>query len=243
MNKIIPSILVFFALVFLQTGASFAASLDFKIGTKYRNNIQVGKNGIKVPLPAGEWILVGSHVEQISSNKGKKLNLHYVSMLNVKGKTIKGAIRFLAPEKRVNPGFPRSKFCERKDIHHIVNNGNYRKSRDCWGVKHSGFNPWDKMPEYVSETYDWIKNNDIKMPGFMMSSIFDIIANNRFLEINYYFNPQTEGFSRPSRPTSWKNSKWHRLLIHKYPKRQSYVKRRIAWSKDWHKKVLSAVNN
>lgn len=242
MHKIINPLFSLAITAVLFLGAVSAQADEFKSGQAYRGQIAIGDKGVVVPLPPGEWRIAGyDTINFTDSRRAKKLKIHRVSMVHVQDGVLHGVIRFLTPDRRVTSGFAPAKFCDRKDIHHIVNNGNYRKDRDCWGVNHYNFSPWSKMPEYVDEMYLWLGDNNVKLPGYMIATTFNIAASSRFLDVTYFFNPEVEGLEPSDPAVRWSASEWHSYRVAKGSERADYIQKMIAWGQDWHQKVMDAV--
>lgn len=224
---------------FLQPAPSWSKSTDAPIGSKHKSSIQIGNSDVVVPLPEGEWEVVGSDTLKWSAGT-KKLNVNARSLVKVIDKKLHGVIYLNIPDRKSINGFEEDKFCNRKDIHHIVNNGNFRKGRDCWGVNHFRYNVWDKAPKMIKQTFKWFSDNKIPTPPNMIDVEFSVVNDGRFIKAMYFFNPDVDGIAQ-SRSAEWDSTDWHPAKIYQFPEKQAYVKSKIAWGEAWHKKILAAV--
>ncbi len=223
-----------------QSSPSWSKTSHAKVGSKHRSSIKIGNSDVAIPLPGGEWKVIGSDVS-VWSIGAKKININKRALAKVVDGKLHGVIYVQSSDRRSVRGYNADKFCDRKNIHHIVNNGNYKKDRDCWGVNHNRFNLWDKAPKYINQSFSWFGKNNIHTPANMIAVMYSVVGGGNYAKIIYFFNPEIEGISPPTY-AEWGSSDWHPTKINQFPKKQVYVKKKIAWGKRWHKKVLSAVN-
>lgn len=209
-----------------------------KTGTTYQNVFDLG-NGIQLPLPEGNWTLVGN--KGIANNTGQFI--YQPVFANIEGDTVKKFIwAITAIGEKNSPGFSDGyvvfRTCSRTNMHHVhtfmmVDSGD----QDCWFVNHQVMTGGNRTPPSIVQAREYFKANKIKMP---VTTIYTghHFANFRlqFLTARYYFNPEAEGFA-PPKQAAWRTNDWHRDRIVNDPKKEAYVGKIIDWGKQWHQRV------
>lgn len=210
----------------------------FKIGKTYTKTLTRDGKPI-APLPVGKWEVVGA--DRVNWRAGnKRLQVDKVFLAQVENAQLKGVIEVTSPIKIMSWAKTDSdRFCDRKDIHFIINRANYRKETDCWGVNHIRFKPkGDDLPKHIKQGFDWAKKNKLSLPKNTIAVTYVRFLHGKVLDVTYQFNPEIEGIKK-SKKGNWRKTDWHKNTIDQYPEKKAFVKKIIAWGKKWDAKVDS----
>jgi hypothetical protein len=223
---------------------------DYKVGDKVANSVRIGKRWF--PLEDGEYTVIGVSNRKSSSTVGlpgdganlisiilgKSMEKKPHSIVIVEGNT-----EIVAHSKR--NGWQYSKNCERKDVHFIQKNLNVDGGeQNCYIINHyttvlSSKHNLADSPYRQALAFANSKNVDIPVNFVGVNYRFADFSD--FVNIEYRFNPEYEGFPRSS-DSSWAGSNWHRDRIGADPRRVEYVNKIIEWAKNWHPKVEAGFN-
>lgn len=207
--------------------------------------------GKQVPLPPGEWTVIGTAIEKDGAR-----GFHTSSMLALIQKNqlvaaaeistnipIPKASRDGKPKSGEGEGWPTHQGCVRDDTHFLKVNANIRLGeQDCWWVNHwrmhrSGFaasEHWKKAQKYLAE-------NKIRAPLDMIGVTYRRANKDHYLTVNYFLSPKPSDSDDQNDVhwsiASWETSVWHPDLVKKDPKKAAYIKDVIAWGESWHPKI------
>ena len=223
-------------LVFFLAACGTAANQDaLVVGNQYEGFITVGGGGTQVPLPEGKWRLAGT-------------SLYPAEIGGVLIRTKQGRVSrlidfYVPPEPLLRKPRRSNKFCSRKDIIFMgksefhVNTG-FRGwgEQDCWGINHWPMTFYGKIPSHLQALRDYVEKNDLELPITMIAAQYRRSGREKFMSLNYYFNPELEGFAPPQR-AEWRTSDWHRDRYSLDPKKKAYIEKLIKWGAEWHAQV------
>ncbi|MCG8511309.1 MAG: hypothetical protein MI741_18990 [Rhodospirillales bacterium] len=182
---------------------------------------------MQIPLPEGEWVLVGLREYSINGPFASGV------LARFDGDTVFQLTSFDVPLSW-GPGYVASKLCERDDVHFTKRKANQAGgNQDCWIVNHWRMTgggqrlplQWDQALEYAVE-------NGISVPINMMTVEYRRATSHRMMNVNYFFNPEAEGFP-PPKYADWSTSDWHRDRARLDPKRAAYIETIKAWGEAW----------
>ena len=230
------------ALGALLAACGTAANQDaLVVGNQYEGVITVGSGGTQVPLPEGKWRLVDTHLDggEISG-----------ILVRSKQRRVSQLIDFNTlsqpPESKGPIKWPQSyDFCSRKDFIYmgksesantLWNTGPGRDTQDCWGINHWPMTFSGSIPTQLLALRDYVEKNNLELPITMIAVQYRRSGQRKFMSMNYYFNPELEGFAPPER-AEWRTNDWHRDRYSLDPKKKAYIENLIRWGAEWHAQV------
>ena len=218
-----------------------------KVGTPVTDSFRVaGKN---VPLPAGDWTVIGSQVTKDGDRGYKTAHL----LARVEGNFLHSAVEILTnlPIKKIGEkdndgkGWLTVRNCSRDDMHFLKVFSNTRLGKqDCWWINHQRMDRQPKL-EHWTEARKYLSDNQIQAPLDMIAVSYRLANKSDYLTANYFFNPETAGFSEGNdlfwRIHTWTTSVWHPDKVRGNKKKIKYIKGLISWGTQWHEKVKASV--
>ena len=233
--RTVLALLISFTLVGCQTTREKAAQY-LTVGATYTDMIGLGKDAVQIPLPEGQWKLVGLDTWYNNLQTGFTRGI----LVDVKGKILRRAVQFDIPIDFSSNGYVVSKWCERDNIHHMKKRANYEGGeQDCWGVNHYRLSfSANKLPEYMKQARDYIVANKIRVPGNTIYVRYQKADVNALLQASYHFNPEVDGFP-PPKETIWATSDWHRNQMYLDEKKVAYIDKIKRWGTAFDSKVTA----
>lgn len=202
-------------------------------GSSVSGSYAAANGRVTVPLPEGTWVVAGSGFNRAGYNNP----IEEVVLVQVKNDEAVGFVEIRTPVVRSGTGFVDSRFCERKDIHHIVRKINVDGgAQDCWGVNHFRMTLTGDVPHYLDQARQYLVNNKIKSPLNAINVSYRFGDKSYFVDASYLFNPEAEGFA-PPQIAEWSTSDWHRDRVYMDPDKVAYIDKMKAWGRDWYPKV------
>ena len=226
------------ALGVLLAGCGTAANQDaLVVGNQYEGFITVGGGGLQVPLPEGEWRLVGT------SLYADRMEIDGV-LIRTKQRRVSRLVDFYVISGPQLRGLRSSyKFCGRKDIifmgksEFYANTGMYGwGEQDCWGINHWPMTFSGSVPKHLLALRDYVEANGLVLPSTMIAVHYRRGGKGKFFSLNYYFNPELEGIPPPQQ-VEWRTSDWHRDRYFLDPKKKAYIEKLIKWGAELHAQV------
>ncbi len=206
---------------------------DHQIGNTYRNSFVIGAFNTSIPLPEGEWELIGYH--QSSNDIGTKLN--YAVLFQIKDGQVHRFIEARAPNANHDWGYVPSEFCDRDDVLHIVSRANYSGGKqDCWGINHWRMTISNDARDEWQQAREYYTANNIKVPVNALVVVYHKATKRKFIRVVYGFNPEMEGFSPPAY-ADWSASDWHKDRYYTDKKKVEYIQTIKDWGSAWESKV------
>jgi hypothetical protein len=207
------------------------------VGVKVQGSVEIGH--ARVPLPEGEWILLGK-MEALSGGGPNGVPLHRVFLAQVKDKVLAGAVLINTNVEGVIGGWKRNTNCDRVDTHFVDADRNYDgKNRECFWVNHVttgvGSNTWTS----ITGAYAYMDKNGIRRPSTVVAALYSISRNSNFVDVTYWFNPEVEGFD-PPKVVDWHNNDWHKSRIVEDPKKLAYVEKLKNWGLAMYPQIKAA---
>lgn len=212
-------------------------------GQTYSGNIDIG--GVQVPLPAGDWVVLGFGHEAGGILKDDKVLSDSGSMMNVafaatKGHALTGLV-LLEYNERTGRGtgwnVANAKTCTREDIHHTRVLSDKQLSKSCQYVNHVTFSgvsdktvPWFKQAVTTLASQKRIHPKAIIESGIVVSDRMN------FISMRYRFNPEAFGFPA-AKTANWSASEWRSANVAGDSARRAFIKSVI----DWTEKVRPSV--
>lgn len=192
---------------------------DNHLGKKYSGSITVENK--TVPLPDGEWIVVGR-------GYGDSYDYGEVLLAQVSARRIAKCI-IIRSDASTNSfsGYRAAEDAQRTDLYHVVVKSNTTgEPLDFWYVSHYIMSVTPKR-EAVKQFFEYCKVNSITMPKLFIRSrhtLTGVGMKHKYLNVEYYYNPDVEGFDT-SKEDNWGTSSWHYLRIKDDPKKVSYMEK------------------
>lgn len=188
-----------------------------------------------IPLPEGKWTVAG----RTSRRNNIGTRLEDVVLVQEQDGIVKAIVDISTPEHYASGGYQTSKFCARKDIHHIVNKGNYGgREQNCWGVNHRRMTLTGNVSAEWEQARSHAMRKGLKWPINMLSTEYRVADPGYYLNVIYFFNPESEGFE-PPRNAEWATSDWHRDRVHEDQRKVEYVARIRQWGEEMAPKVAA----
>ncbi len=204
-------------------------------GQTYGGNIDIG--GVQVPLPAGEWEVLGS-----SSTTAKFDGLGHRTMADPGESVVVAFGQFANNRLRAytimnynaramsggwNVG--EEKQCRRENIHMARVISDRQMAKSCSYVNHSIFVLNEDSAPWWRQSVEYVKQKNMKMPELTLLSGSVVSNRANFVAVAYHFSPQAAGFDRPKQK-SWSQSDWSPENVVQDSKRQAFVKSIIDWT-------------
>ena len=206
-----------------------------QVGQTFQNSFVIGVSNTSIPLPEGEWTLIGYH--QSRNDIGTKINNAVLTQIK-EGQEYR-FIEVSAPDRHHDWGYAPSKFCDRDDVIHIVSRSNNDGGKqDCWGINHWRMTISDNARGDWKQAREYYRTNNIKIPINGLVVIYNKATNKKFIQVAYGFNPEMEGFSPPVY-AEWDVSDWHKDRYYTDKKKVAYIQTIKDWGKSWESKVES----
>lgn len=205
-------------------------------GQTYSGNIDIG--GVQVPLPPGQWIVLGFGRESGGVLKDDRMLSDSGTMMNVAlGPAVTekfAGVVLLEYNERAGRGtgwnVTSAKTCSREDIHHAQVLVDKQLSKVCQYVNHI---TWAGA---ASNTAAWFKQSVASLsalerphPKVMIESGIVVSDRMNFLSLRYRFNPEAYGYPE-ARTTNWSSSEWAQANVQTDVKRRAFVKSIIDWT-------------
>ncbi|HEX9808053.1 MAG TPA: hypothetical protein VGC25_00420, partial [Alphaproteobacteria bacterium] len=199
-----------------------------------------------VPLPEGVWQIV-SRWDRGSPKSNVKLTRIYLAQ--VKEKELFGLIAIdfnheipdSGPDGRSGWAIPRD--CTRTNLFFRWPDAstyfNPRSGYNCLTINHanmtSGKRKKRKDPSY-KDAIRWVRKNTAGLPRVMIVATFAMSDGAQMLSVNYFRNPEAEGFP-PAREAIRRASEWHYDRLPGDEKRLAYVTKIKDWAIAWKPRI------
>ena len=206
------------------------------LGGIYENSIAPEKASEAIPLPAGKWKLVGWTTEY----NNVQVPHVYGLLIQEKNGLLDKVVRFQNTVGYAPNGYQEGKFCQRKNIHHLVVKANYNgREQDCWGVNHFRMTLNGRISEDLVQARDYIVKNELTVPINFLYVHYRKASSTKLWRLDYFFNPEAEGFP-PPKYADWATSDWHRDRAYMDAKKVLYIEKLKSWGTAWNETVDSA---
>ena len=222
---------MFFVVAIISTGCVTTSKAPiYQKGQIFSGSILVGTSNITVPLPEGEWTLIGFWQETGNTN-------NQFVLAQVENNELVKAVNVYSPNDRTNWGYPSDNFCRSKDIIFIDVKSNVdRRKQDCWGINHWRMTLNDDDDKVWFQAMDYFKENKITVPITMLVTTYRKADRNKYVIASYAFNPEAEGFS-PPKYADWSSNDWHKDRYYSDPEKVTYIDKMKSWGAAWDKRV------
>lgn len=215
---------------------------ELVIGKAYSGSISTGTSATQVPLPEGKWILAGWEVYANDQELGGVL-------IEADGRHVARLVDFYVQYSTQRMRYLRHrpyKLCSRKDVIYMGKSlsgstGEYiafkkGNTQACWGINHWPMTLSGSIPKHLRQLRDYVEKEELIMPDTMLAVQYRRGGNGDYFSLNYYFNPELEGFA-PPRQSDWRTSDWHRDRYSRDPKKKAYIERLKKWGAEWYSQV------
>ncbi len=204
-----------------------------RVGDIFQGSFVIGTYNTNIPLPEGEWKLIG--YQQKSNDINTLLNNAVLTQTSKN--QVSKFIEVSSPNANHNWGYTANNFCTRDDVIHIVSRANQDGGKqDCWGINHWRMTLEENSWDYWKNALKYYKANDVKIPINALVVIYRKANRNKFVQVTYGFNPELEGFSPPVY-AAWSTSDWHKDRYHTDKKKVEYIQTLKDWATAWDDKV------
>lgn len=214
------------------------------IGAKFSSVMTLGPR--QVPLPPGEWTLIGKDAYQSTGGDGATTALIrvYLAQLYENTRVLKGAViarTNLAAGGR--GGWTRTSDCDRVDMLFNQSDKNYNvHDQECLYINHLTQTLGDNPSKHFKQAFDYMDSQRIRRPTTMVAVIHSLVKGYDFLYAEYNFNPELDGFA-PSKTGAWRNNDWHKDNAVSDPKKVAWVEDKKKWAVEWMKQVKAGMDN
>lgn len=214
---------------------------DLPLGRKVPNPLPIGK--VHVPLPEGEWVVIGRNVGQTGATGGARTAGGTMGTLLL-GDIVGGKLRgytFISTTLEYPQGnkWAKPKDCSRTDTL-LVRNEDLPQvySFLCWTINHYSMR-FSPTVSSVAEASRYFKDNGVAFPDTMLGARFIMSVGVKYLSVTYHWNPEFEGIA-PSRNSDWAQNDWHKSRIHRFSDKAQYAEKTKAWADAWREKVKAS---
>jgi hypothetical protein len=213
------------------------AAADLKVGNTYSGSVKIidTMSGIYLPLPSGEWKLIGLGTIRSRLGEVAMLGGRFVAVELDSAKRPRAFLNFVvATEASIN-GWKRPEFCEQKNLHYVEPK-DVRQSRSggeirCWGIVAQSMHPADNAEQYVRDAYDWIAKNTKGAPQTTLRTTFVRASGPKYLIADYMFSPEAAHLPR------WSNVAWDPARIVANSDQARYIETLKHFGNAWSAKV------
>ena len=191
-----------------------------------------------IPLPAGEWTVSGVRRTTSEGFYSGQASAPILRMVLVNPKANPSAI-YIRTTIGAGSGFGWSlhSWCRRRDMLHRTTRINIEGGdQECWWINHIRMSRSSRTPPEFDQAFDYARRNKIQIPINAIQVGYRLADNDGFLTLQYFFNPEAEGFAPPRR-AAWSTSDWHRDRIGNDPKKVAYIDQVKDWGRAWLPKV------
>jgi hypothetical protein len=203
--------------VCLVNGAASAQGLEkLPIGTVVKGTAVLGER--QFPLPDGEWRLIAKQVTRSG------VEIARIYLVQIEGNSLKAAIQAAASLSASAGGWTRRRdICDRADTHFNESDQNYNVSNtECWTLNHIGLTMSGSPGQVHVDFYRY--TDDKNRPRTALVNGYYIVKGFHFLEVQYGYNPELEGFE-PTPNSDWRGNPWHRDAVATDPKKATLIAR------------------
>ncbi len=197
-----------------------------RLGETYRGVVQLKTYGSpQVPLPPGDWKLVG-----LDETRSASTNIRLVTGVLAQGANgvFSGAVIFTVPDSPSRGGWARLPLCDRKAIPaNFSLPATSESSYDCLTIEPINVVRSPTSGKSIAQLFDYIEASKLKKPASNLSVTFGLASGGTYLVAAYLFNPDLEKIA----PVS--SASWHLDRYKEDPKRAAYIDRLKAWAQQW----------
>lgn len=207
---------------------------DLQPGMKVKGYVYSGgATNISVPLLEGEWEVASSEAWVGYGSAQYQV----AALVKTENNVVNNVIFILYPLDESIWGYGRNNNCSRNDVHFVKTKSNKEfGDQDCMWVNHFHMLPYKNMASYKKKLLKYISDKKYKIPIAMLSVGYRFASSNKYLTLEYFFNPRTEGFPE-TKNRGWSSSDWSKKNVLKDGKKKKYVESKIIWAKKWRQKV------
>jgi hypothetical protein len=192
---------------------------NYPIGKSYRDVFIL--EGKRVPLPEGEWKIAAARyrnrVQYIEVFLQKETTDHKFAGLVIVNSNTPG---------NNDTNYEPDEYADKKDILYAsIKSNSIGKPLDFWLVDHYIFSLNEGAYLALKEYLEYLIDNGISVPKLTIQSYHLITGSgtkNGYLRVEYYYNPELEGFDLKNEAT-WGTSSWHMLRMNSDPKKGAYI--------------------
>ena len=207
---------------------------ELKVGNVYRTSVKIldTMGDVNLPLPEGEWKLIGlgksaSRYGEIPFLKGQ-----LVSTALDSAKRPRAFIIFSVASAPSMTGWAQPPVCARKDLNFVYPEDPRQNigggQINCWAVHPVHMLPNENAEPWLVDAFKWTGTNTAGMPLTTITADFVRASGFKFVAASYMFNPEAQGFKRLA------FTAWDRTRIISEKKEVDYVELihqfAIAWS-------------
>ena len=215
-----------------------------EIGQIFRDAIVIGRNNAAVPLPPGEWRLVGQK-QVYPFNKGRINRVVLAQTDDDTNKLSKLISVNLQWNSQGGYGWLTNSNCylgedDKWQLHleKITNADGDAGWIDCWKIDTWAMKRWSKWPDDDSwnQSFDYYKKNGIDTGNVATIVHFRRTTPRQSLRVSYGFNPQVDGDLTYSQNRHWEKHRYARD-----EKRVDYIEGKKEWAERWRPKVADGI--
>ena len=163
-----------------------------KLNQTYRDVIRLhfpaGKT--QIPLPEGEWELLGLN-DEVETGAGV-IKMWRVYLARIENDTLVGQILFVVNNDLWSDGFVSSDYCDRDDLDFKEVKSNRESDVDCWALTGVRIRPknWNEDGQKI---FDTLLARNVTIPRKMILATFFRRNRDNYLDLFYYFQPYRSG--------------------------------------------------
>ncbi len=196
--------------------------------------------GKTLPLPAGSWRVIAT----IPLTRPDGVLIDMAALEKVTDDTLAGLVILLGSDAAGSPaaGFHADRDCERSDINYVkvaadIDHG-YQSCRLVDYLPGDNLRRPQNNP-FLHATYGELLNQKLALPSALVSAVFRLADRRSILAMEVYFNPDLEKVD-PAGHEDWLHSDWNKYNIGRFPDKQAFMARMIAWTDKWAPLVTAA---
>ena len=224
---------ILLALVLIGCAAGSYNAPKHQVGQTFRDHIIVGSFNTNIPLPEGEWTLIG--YGKWTNNNNTKFNQLFLAQIN--SNKLEKFIEVTASDENHDWGYSEKPFCKRQDVLHLVKRVNSAGgNQDCWGINHWTMTLGNESSKFWEQGFKYLRSTNTEIPLTALVVGFNKANNRSSLIVNYGSNPELAGLA-PSKQAHWSVNDWHKDRYYNDKAKVAYVNLLKSWGEKWDPKV------
>ncbi|CAK0770724.1 exported hypothetical protein [uncultured Gammaproteobacteria bacterium] len=211
----------------------------WQVGQFFRDRIDL--DGRQVPLPAGEWRLVGhgNSTKRAPDSEpfGATTNL---VLMHASGRTVAALVVINTNLVEVSNGWDYGTECRRTDLAHTELEGRGMEG-SCLTVNHVVTTSGQESARSWLGMLDIVEKDYLAIPGTWVAARLRAANRYDFIDVRYYFNPEARGLA-PSVFLEWSRNDWQRDKLMENADRAAFVKLLTRWITAQRPQILAGLH-
>ena len=226
----------------MTASAQGLGSDDFKVDQRLSGVLTIA--GKQVPLPTGDWRVVGYRKMTIETgliNYGAYGVIHNLVLFKTSGGTVDALLDLNVNALPVNDGWGISKDCERQDFYAAI--ARYKSGWDasCLFLHHTQTAANDKTSRAWNDAVTYARDKRLTLPQSWVTAGFRVATRSDVVDARFSFNPETRGLKASN--GAWDQSPWHKSKFEADPAKVAFVAALATWAGPYAQHIEEGMKN